>query len=150
MSKSDPITERYHDKNCLGSPYESLSDDNARWLAGQDWDIDSVVRIHRIRQENPDLALGISQAVQEEEHRPIILAIAQGGGATIYDEIEPFVSVSRRTVKRRVKHLQKRNVVRVDTDAKPAVIYFPNDVVDVLVRDCLNLFFTNTNTLKQT
>lgn len=148
MSESNPVTERYHDKNCRVSPLESLSEDNARWLANRQGTIDSVVRVQRIRQENPQLAVACTGVVYDDETRPVVMAVASEDGAAYYGDINDFMNASRRTVKRRVTDLQNDGVLTVDHDAKPAVVAFTSEVVELLIEDALSLFFSTNNKMK--
>lgn len=131
---------RYHDKTCLDRHPNLLSEDNTRWVAQQDRDVDSVVRIERIRKENPDLTLAIAEAVRDDQHRAVLMALAQGAGAETYDGIEPFMRCSRRTLKRRVRELEDMDIVTVD-NSKPAVISYPSEPIELLVEDTLSMFF---------
>lgn len=143
---SDPVTERYHDEICHGSPLESLSESNAKWLATKDAGVNAVVSVQRVRQENPTVSLAVAEAVNDPDLRPIVMAVAQGGGVTTYDDIERLTTASRRTVKRRVRTLRDKGVLDVDATAKPAAIHVPNDPTDLLIQDALSLFFSTTTT----
>lgn len=149
-SEPDTPTEpldRVLDKNCPTLYREGLAEDNARWLAQADDDLDAVVRVERVRRQNPRVTLAVHSAVNDPEYRAILLGVVEAGGAT-YDDIEAFVTTSRRTMRRRVGALQEDGVLEVDATAHPVVVTFATEAVALLAEDAFSLFFSTTNTTK--
>lgn len=118
-----------------------LCRDNLDWLATNDATVDHIVRIERLRRENPRIWIELASACQDQTRRGVIAALVHNDGDAPYDALMEYTSCTRRTIQNHVYALRDAAVLDV-VDGRPATVTFASDAVELLATDTLSLFYS--------
>lgn len=105
-------------------------------IAGEEWSVETVVEVERLRRRYRDEFRECMVALGEPTRRGILACLVQSSPTT-YAELSDWTSTTTRTVKNHVHDLRDAGVVEV-RDGRPASIGIRNDDLRLLVSDALS------------
>lgn len=111
--------------------------DNVEWLATNDVEVDHLIRIERLRRENPEEYMELVSACKDQYRRAVIAGVVIADGEATYDDIFRYTPSTRRTVRKHVYGFRDAGVLEV-TESRPATITFASEAVEVLAKDVVS------------
>ena len=119
-----------------GSPVEDRPLRGQVQIAGEEWSVETVVSVERLRRRYRDEYRTLMVALGEPTRRGILACLVQNG-TTTYSDLSDWTSTTTRTVKNHVSDLRDAGVVEVE-DGRPASIAIRNDDLRLLASDALS------------
>jgi len=120
-----------------GTP--SLSQENEQYLQENDYEVDHVVTLDRIRRENGETYTQLVSAMNDEIDRKIFATLSQLHGRATYDDLAERMHFSKRSIKEHVYKLDKDgHIVR---QSRPVIVMFADETTQLLAEDALNVFY---------
>lgn len=105
-------------------------------ICGEEWSVETVVEVERLRRRYRDEYRECMVALGEPTRRAILACLIQNG-TTTYSDLSDWTSTTTRTVKNHVSDLRDAGVVEVE-DGRPASIGIRNDDLRLLASDALS------------
>jgi len=140
MSENNKV-DRYLERTFPGSHVGELRKQDERWLAQQEFSAGSIIRLERLRREEPASFLKIADAVLDAKTRPLLMVVANSEGGVSYDELQKPMNCSKRTVRDRTKELCEAGILD-KINSKPVVVGPADEPTGILIEDCLSLFLS--------
>ena len=117
-----------------------LSRENREWIQDTGADLDTLVRVARLRYSHGETWQNILSAVTDGQERAVLVAVRAEGGSARYDDIEPYTRLSRRRLRERIDTLVEAGILRKGQD-RAVWVQWESEGVRVLVEDALSLWF---------
>lgn len=136
VSARTPSTPGNHETDFHDSPRGGSRRREHVQIAGEEWAVENVVEVERLRRTYKDEYRALMVALGSPTRRGIVTALVQNSPRT-YSELDEFTSKTTRTVKNHVSDLRDGGVVEVE-DGRPATISFRNDEIQLLASDALS------------
>jgi len=134
----DPRADRSnHETDFHGSHGEGLSRRETVQIDGDEWAVDTVVEVEKLRRRYSRRFRILMEAIGEPTRRAVLACLVQRRTGTTYDDLAEWTSKTKRTVKNHVHALRDENVLQVE-DGRPAAISFRNDELRLLASDVLS------------
>jgi len=105
-------------------------------ICGEEWSVETVVSVERLRRRYRDEYRECMVALGEPTRRGILACLVQNG-TTTYSHLSEWTETTTRTVKNHVHDLRDAGVVEVE-DGRPASIAIQNDDLRLLASDALS------------
>lgn len=105
-------------------------------ICGEEWSVETVVSVERLRRRYRDEYRTLMVALGEPTRRGIVACLVQNG-TTTYANLSDWTSTTTRTIKNHVSDLRDAGVVEVE-DGRPASIGIRNDDLRLLASDALS------------
>jgi len=104
-------------------------------IAGEEWSVDTLVDLERIRRERSGVWVRLNRALDDEATLQVVLSLLRREQRT-YDDLSENAGYGRQTVRKRVYDLRDAGVVEVG--GNPSVVSFVDDEVRLLASDVLS------------
>lgn len=127
---------RNHETSFHVSPVGRGSRRDTVRIAGEEWAVETVVEVERLRRVYKDEYRELMVAMGEPTRRGIVAALLDASPRT-YAELDEWTDKTTRTVKTHVSALSDAGIVEVG-DGKPAAISFENEDLRLLSSDVLS------------
>jgi len=98
---------------------------------------DTIIELHRIRDQHKTLRANLWQHVQDEDKRKILTSIYFANGRGVrYESLTDRLQCSERTIYRKLNELENDDVI--DRGGKPILVVYPSDDARMLAGDILD------------
>lgn len=94
----------------------------------------------QMQETHSDLFFAATGAMDHDTQRKVLQAVYDGFGSVTYDEIESYVTVSRRTVRKHVGRLEEKGLLE-RVDSRSYAVAFPCFEAEALVEHALKCYF---------
>lgn len=137
----EPNRERYHETDFHDSPpsrsrrYREPLQGRVQ-IAGEEWAVETVVEVERLRRTYRDEFRVLMEAVGVPTRRGVLAALLDASPRT-YRELDEWTGTTTRTVKTHVHALRDEDILEVE-DGRPATVAFLNDDLRLLSSDVLS------------
>lgn len=113
--------------------------ENRKWLDGHESGADNLLTMQRLREENPRAVFALTNAVQKDTQRKILAALTLGLCGSTYEELDKYLTVSKRTQRKHVKKLEENGIVE-RVDSRSTAISFVSNEMEVLAAEMVSLY----------
>jgi len=126
----------YHETNFHASRRGDRRLSHEVEIAGEDWSVQTLVDLERLRRENGREFRVLLESYGDETRRCVLACLVRSGPST-YEDLAGWTTTTTRTVKAHVHDLRDEGVLAVE-DGRPATVSFSSGDLRLLASDLLS------------